>query len=80
MKAAVDIARRVSRLEISKNLIALTSFYQAHDLESWTRHMRQKNTSREVWFVAEDPMPLWAESHRAYLGLIWPRRSGSLPA
>jgi hypothetical protein len=66
MRAATDIAVRYG-YDISHDVVALTSFYQGHDLPSWEEHMRDKKTRREKTFVAADPIAVWAQSHLAYL-------------
>jgi hypothetical protein len=66
MRAAIDIAA-TSGFDISRDIGALSSFYQAHDLPSWTAHITKKKSRGEKSFVAADPMALWSVSHIAYL-------------
>jgi hypothetical protein len=66
MRGAADIAARYG-YDISHDLIALTSFYQAYDLPKWEEHLREKQKSGETTFVAADPIPLWMQSHIDYL-------------
>jgi hypothetical protein len=66
MRAAIDIAA-ANGYDISHDIGALTSFYQGHDLTSWTKHISAKKSRKEKTFVAVDPMPVWAVSHISYL-------------
>jgi outer membrane protein OmpA-like peptidoglycan-associated protein len=66
MRAAIDIAA-ASGYDISHDIGALSSFYQAHDLPSWTAHIAKKKSRSEKAFVAADPIAVWAISHTAYL-------------
>jgi hypothetical protein len=66
MRAAIDIAAS-GGFDISRDLGALTSFYQGHDLPSWKKHIEGKKSRGEKTFVAADPIALWTASHMAYL-------------
>jgi hypothetical protein len=66
MRAATTIAGKYG-YDISHDFVALTSFYQGHDLPSWEDHMRDKKAKREKKFVAADPMAVWTESHLDFL-------------
>jgi collagenase-like PrtC family protease len=66
MRAAIDIAA-ANGFDISHDLVALTSFYQAHDLPSWEQHIKSKKARGQTTFVAADPIAVWVRSHVAYL-------------
>lgn len=66
MRAAADIALQ-SGYDISHELVALTSFYQGHDLPSWRRHMEKKKQRGDKGFVAADPMAVWTQANVSYL-------------
>ena len=66
MRGAADSAAQYG-YDISHDLVALTSFYQGHDLPSWKKHMEHKRSKGEKTFVAADTMALWTQSHIGYL-------------
>ena len=66
MRAAADIALQ-SGYDISHELVALTSFYQGHDLPSWRGHMEKKKQRGDKGFVAADPMAVWTQANVSYL-------------
>ncbi len=66
MQAATNIAANYG-YDISHNLVALTSFYQGYDLDSWKEHMIKKQQKGEKDFLAADPIAMWAVAHVADL-------------
>jgi hypothetical protein len=69
MRAAADIAFQ-SGYDISHELVALTSFYQGHDLPSWRTHMEKKKQRGDKGFVAADPMAVWTQANVSYLETV----------
>jgi len=69
MRAAADIAAQ-SGYDITHDLVALTSFYQGHDLPSWRSHMDKKKKRGEKAFVAADPMAVWTQANVSYLETV----------
>ena len=66
MRGASDIATRYG-YDMAHNVVALTSFYQGHDLPSWEKHMKAKKDRGDTDFVAADPIAVWSQSHMAFL-------------
>ncbi len=66
MRAASDIAQKYG-YDITKDVGALTSFYQGYDLKEWEWHMIMKQGSGQTAFVAADKMAVWSVTHLAQL-------------
>ncbi len=66
MRGASDIATRYG-YDMAHNVVALTSFYQGHDLPSWEKHMKAKKDRGDTDFVAADPIAVWSQTHMAFL-------------